>query len=373
MNVLETDFITQGPKVKEFEVALAEYVGAKYAVVCSNGTAALHLACLACGLGKGGKLVTSPITFLASANCAQFVGADTFFSDIDSDSWCLSITDLARLLEKEKIDVVVPVHYAGHSAEMESLYRLKQKYEFWIIEDASHALGGTYKNSKVGSCTYSDMSTFSFHPVKPITTGEGGAITTNDDSLYERLIRFRTHGMTKNSDQFKNIELAYDEMGRENIWYYEMDQIGFNYRATDIQCALGINQLRKIDRFIERRRQIAEIYSQGFKRNSFIRTPIEANYIGHAYHLYTLLINFNSLGKCRNQVMLELRDYGVGSQVLYIPIHFQPFYKEKYGYAKGSYAVAETFYEGCLSIPMFPGMTDTEVEYVVDTVNSVAN
>ena len=245
MEVFNGDYITQGPLINEFEESFAEYVGAKYAVACNSGTSALHIACMALGLSQGGKLVTSPITFLATANCAQFVGADTIFVDIDSNTFCMSCDKLEQLLLKKNVDVVIPVHMAGHPAEMETLFELKNKFEFYIIEDACHALGGEYKNSKIGSCAFSEMSTFSFHPVKHITTAEGGAVTTNDKDLYKKLLRFRNHGMHKDSNEFINKDLAFEKDEILNLWYYEMPEISHNYRITDIQCALGKSQLKK--------------------------------------------------------------------------------------------------------------------------------
>lgn len=371
VKVFESDFITQGPRTNEFEEQFAEYVGARYAVACNSGTSALHLACQAINLGKSGKLVTTPVTFLASANCAQFVGAETLFSDIEFDSYCLSVEKLEELLAIQKVDVVVPVHLAGHPSDMADIYELKKKYGFSIIEDACHALGGIYNDTKVGSCNYSDMSIFSFHPVKHITTGEGGAITTNNEKLYNKLLRFRTHGMHKDPTMFCNKELAFDNDGKQNLWYYEMLEVGQNYRITDIQCALGLSQLRKNDTFVEKRKEIALLYNKRFKNNSLITTPIEKSNVHHAYHLYTILIDFEKLGKSRNIVINELRDFNIGTQVLYIPVHLQPYYAKKYGYKMGDFPQSEDYYNRCLSIPMFPGLESHEVEYVIDCINKV--
>tara|TARA_B100000315_G_C14556033_1_gene578201 strand:+ start:698 stop:1891 length:1194 start_codon:yes stop_codon:yes gene_type:complete len=371
LEVFDGDYITQGPKIKEFEESLAEYVGARYAVACNSGTSALHIACQALGLSKGCNLVTSPITFLASANCAQFVGADTLFIDIDSETYCMSANELEKLLSKKKVDVVVPVHMAGHSVDMEAIFELKKKFGFSIIEDACHALGGEYKGTKVGSCTFSDLSTFSFHPVKHITTAEGGAVTSNDKELYKKLLRYRNHGMHKDSEDFINKELAFDKKRSPNIWYYEMPDIGHNYRITDIQCALGISQLRKNERFVNSRRRIAQEYNNGFKTNPLITTPFENKITKHVYHLYTILIDFQKLGKSRNQAMKELRDINVGTQVLYIPVHLQPYYTNKYGYKLGDFKISEDYYKDCLSIPMFPTLSDLEVEYIIDNINNV--
>ena len=305
--VLKSDFITQGPRISIFEKNFAKYVGAKYAVACATGTAALHLSCQALELGPGKKLLTTPITFVASANCAQFVGADTFFADIDLINCCISPKSLEKKLKKNKIDVVVVVHMSGHPANLEEIFKLKKKYKFKLIEDACHALGGFYKKAKIGSCKYSEISTFSFHPVKPITTGEGGMITTNDVQIYKSLLKFRTHGIHKNKNDFINKDMAFDKNGNVNSWYYEMNALGFNYRITDIQAALGDSQLKKIDKFTKKRRQTAKIYNAGFSKNKLITVPNEHHGVRHAYHLYTILVNFKKLGKSRNEIMLELK------------------------------------------------------------------
>jgi len=368
LEVLETDFITQGPNVIAFEEAIAKQVGARYAVACSSGTAALHLACLALGLKQGQKLVTSPITFLSSANCAHFCQADSDFVDIDPDTWCLSPEKLEEKLEREKVDVVVPVHFSGHPSRMREIRALSEKYEFKIIEDCCHAPGAKYEGSPVGNCEFSDLSMFSFHPVKHITSGEGGCITTNSEELWKRLTRARTHGMHKDSHQFQNRELGFDANGEVNPWYYEMEEIGFNYRITDIQCALGISQLKKLAKFIKRRREIADFYSNVFANLEHVKTPVEAEDVLHAYHLYTLRINFEALGKSRRQIMKELSERGIGTQVLYIPLHFQPYYKQRYGYQRGDFPNAEQYYSECLSIPMFSGLSDQEMRYISENV-----
>jgi len=371
VEVLRSDFLTQGSCVEEFEKNLAEYVGSKYAVVCSSGTAALHLACKALDVSKESRVATSSITFVASANCAQYVNAETVFIDIQPDTYCMSVSDLSRVLGGTKINVVIPVHFAGHSADMRAIHDLGKRHGFRIIEDSCHALGGDYEGAKVGSCEYSDMCTFSFHPVKAITTGEGGAVTTNNRELYERLLSLRAHGIQKSEDQFVNLDLAFDGEGEKNIWYYEMPQVGFNYRLTDIQCALGNSQLRKLDFFIARRRSIAKYYTEEFKENQFITTPIERNDTKHAYHIYVILVDFKRLGKSRNGVMKELRELGISTQVLYVPVHLQPYYKEKYGTNLGDCPISENYYESCVSIPMFPSLQNDEMTYIAESVNAV--
>ena len=370
-NVLKENLITQGPKIASFEKSFAKYVGSKFAVACATGTAALHLSCQALKLGQGNNLLTSPITFIASANCAQFVGADTHFADIDSKSYCISPTSLEKELKKKKIDIVVVVHMSGHSANLEEIYKLKKKYDFKIIEDACHALGGFYKKHRIGSCYYSDISTFSFHPVKSITSGEGGMITTNNKKIYESLLKFRTHGIHKNQNDFLNHEMAFDNKGKVNSWYYEMPELGFNYRITDIQAALGESQLKKIEKFIKKRRKIAKTYNLGFSKNDLITIPSESSEVTHSYHLYTILINFEKLGKSRNTVMQELKNNKIGTQVLYIPIHLQPYYLEKYGFKNGDFPIAEKYYKNCLSIPIFPYLKDHEVDHVINKINSI--
>ena len=368
---LKKDFITQGPKIYEFEKNFAKYVGAKYAVACATGTAALHIACQSLKLGKGGNLLTSPITFVASANCAQFLGADTHFADIDLDNYCISPSSLEKILKNKKIDIVVVVHMSGHPADLEGINNLKKKYDFKIIEDACHALGSSYKNKKIGSCFYSDISTFSFHPVKPITTGEGGMVTTNSEKIYKSLLKFRTHGIHKNKDDFFNKDMAYDKIGNVNQWYYEMSDLGHNHRITDFQSALGNSQLKKIDKFIQARRKIAKIYNNGFSKNKFIKVPKVNPNISHAYHLYTLLIDFKRINKSRNEIMKKLRDMNIGTQVLYIPVHLQPYYLKKYGFKIGDFPNAENYYESCLSIPIFPNIQKREIDYVIDRINNL--
>jgi UDP-4-amino-4,6-dideoxy-N-acetyl-beta-L-altrosamine transaminase len=368
---LKKDFITQGPKIYEFEKNFAKYVKAKYAVACATGTAALHIACQSLKLGKGRNLLTSPITFVASANCAQFLGADTHFADIDLDNYCISPSSLEKILKNKKIDIVVVVHMSGHPADLEGINNLKKKYDFKIIEDACHALGSSYKNKKIGSCFYSDISTFSFHPVKPITTGEGGMVTTNSEKIYKSLLKFRTHGIHKNKDDFFNKDMAYDKIGNVNQWYYEMSDLGHNHRITDFQSALGNSQLKKIDKFIQARRKIAKIYNNGFSKNKFIKVPKVNPNTSHAYHLYTLLIDFKRINKSRNEIMKKLRDMNIGTQVLYIPVHLQPYYLKKYGFKIGDFPNAENYYESCLSIPIFPNIQKREIDYVIDRINNL--
>lgn len=371
LKVLKSDFITQGPQISNFEKNFAKYVGSKYALACATGTAALHLSCLALGIGKNQNILTSPITFVASANCGEFVGAKTHFVDIDKKNFCLSPYHLEEKLKKIKIDLVVVVHMSGHSAEMEKIYKLKKKYKFYLIEDACHALGGKYSKKKVGSCNYSDLSTFSFHPVKPITTGEGGMITTNNKTIYEKLLIFRTHGIHKNPIKFENNNIAFDKEGNPNRWYYEMSNLGYNYRITDLQAALGNSQLKKLDKFTSIRNKIAKIYNKGFKNNEFITIPTVQKHVKHAYHLYTILIDFNAINKSRNQVMSELAKINIGTQVLYIPVFLQPYYKKKYNYKVEKFQNSIEYYNQALSIPIFTSLKKSEVNYIIKKINEI--
>ena len=369
--VLKSNFITQGPKILEFEKNFAKYVNSKYAVACATGTAALHMACQSLNISKDDNIITSPITFVASANCGEFVGAKTYFADIDHRNFCIDPVNLEKILKKKKIKLVVVVHMTGHSADMQKIYSLKKKYDFKIIEDSCHALGGRYKNRKIGSCFFSDISTFSFHSVKPITTGEGGMITTNDKKIYRKLLKFRTHGIHKNLNEFRNKSMAFDKNGKPNMWYYEMSALGYNYRITDIQAALGNSQLKKINKFYKTRNEIAKIYNKGFSKNPLISTPKVFKDVKHAYHLYTIIIDFKKLKKTRNEVMLSLKKFNIGTQVLYIPVHLQPYYKKKYNYKLGDFPKAENYYKNCLSIPIFYGMKKKEINLVINKINNI--
>tara|TARA_B100001057_G_C22852511_1_gene951474 strand:- start:40 stop:1224 length:1185 start_codon:yes stop_codon:yes gene_type:complete len=368
VKVLKSDFITQGPNIINFEKNFAKYVGAKYAVACATGTAALHLSCIALGINKKSKILTSAVTFVASANCAEFLGADVDFVDIDKKTYCISVSELEKKLKRRKIDLVIPVHLCGHSSDMAEIYKLKKKYNFHIIEDSCHALGGTYNNFKVGSCKYSDISTFSFHPVKPITTAEGGMITTNNKKIYEKLLLYRTHGIHKNTNFFKNKKLAFDENNKPNRWYYEMDVLGYNYRITDLQAALGNSQLKKIDKFTKRRNQIANFYNKNFSKLKNLIIPNKSKKIKHAYHLYTILINFKKIKITKNNLMKNLMEIGIGSQVLYIPVFLQPYYKKKYSYRAKDFPQSMKYYEQALSIPIFYGLLKKEQDFIIKKI-----
>ena len=371
--VLKSDFITQGPNIFNFEKKFANFVGAKYAVACATGTAALHISCLAMGITNKSAIATSPITFVASANCGEFIGAKTHFVDIEKNTNCISPKNLERLLKKKKINLVIAVHLAGHSSDMKKLYQLKKKYKFNLIEDACHALGGKFLGHKIGSCKFSDISTFSFHPVKPLTTAEGGMVTTNDKKLYDKMILYRSHGIHKNRFFFKNKRLALDKKKQTNKWYYEMSHLGYNYRMTDIQASLGITQLKKLKKFQRNRNKIAVKYNSFFKKLDNIKIPFVRKNVTHTYHLYTLLIDYKKINKTRNEVMSFLQKNSIGSQVLYIPVFMQPYYKNKYKFNEKKFPNTMEYYGKALSIPIFSDLKKSEQEYIIKKITSIIN
>lgn len=371
VNVLSAERVTQGPKVEEFESALAEYCNAKYTVAVNSGTSALHIACLAAGIEEGDEVITSPITFVASANCAVYCGATPIFGDIDRWTYNISSEGIeTRITERTK--AVIPVHFAGQSCDMEVIQQIvkaaEKKYgnKIYIIEDACHALGSLYRAKKVGSCAYSDMAVMSFHPVKHITTGEGGAVLSNDESLDRKLRLLRSHGITN-----RTFELV--ASNSKDPWYYEQVDLGYNYRITDIQCALGLSQLRKLPRIIARRREIVDKYNASFVGLQFIQTPFEAAECRSNFHLYVLLFNFEKMGKGRAQIMTELNDKGIKTQVHYIPVHTQPYFKKRFGTNWGNCPNAEQYYQRCLSIPLYPTMSDHDMELVIEAIVCLAN
>jgi UDP-4-amino-4,6-dideoxy-N-acetyl-beta-L-altrosamine transaminase len=359
IEVLKSDYLTQGPKIKEFETAICEYTGAKYCVVVSNATAALHITMLAIDIASDNEVITSPNSFVASANCAKYVGASIKFADIDPETANMDIKEIKNCITT-RTKAIIPVHFAGQSCDMEAIYNLAKERSIYIIEDAAHALGSDYKKTKVGSCVYSDMTVFSFHPVKSITTGEGGAITTNNEELYEKLLLLRSHGIMKTSEMQKI-------HGR---WRYEMQKLGFNYRMSDIQAALGISQLKKLDEFKKQRRNIVLKYKELFKNDDRILFLKEKNFSNACFHLCPVLIDFKKQKISKIKFMEELFNNGLHLQVHYIPIHLQPYYQEQ-GFSKGNYPHAERYYEETISLPLYPGLSMDDVKYIAQTFMKV--
>jgi perosamine synthetase len=368
---LRSDYLTQGPLIEKFERRFAERIGARHAVAVNSATAALHLAMRVAGIGAGDRVMTSPITFLASANAAAYVGATPDFSDIDPVSTTLDPV----ALEKNWCDdtrAVVAVDYAGQTCDLPKIARIARERGAILIEDACHAVGGAFHTDaaperawKIGSHPWADLTVFSFHPVKTMTTGEGGMLVTDNEEWADRARALRSHGIVRDVTKFTEFT---DESGP---WLYEMQELGYNYRLTDLQCALGLSQLDRLDGFLARRREIVAAYNAAFVNLEWLRTPglrHTADVATTSWHLYTAQIDFATLGRSRADVMRELRDGGVGSQVLYIPVHLQPWYRKTFGYGRGKCPVAERFYERALSLPLYPAMTDVEVAKVIDTV-----
>lgn len=371
---LKGDFLTQGPTILEFEKAFANYIGCNYAVAVSNGTAALHLSALALGVQEGDKVITTPITFAASANCIRYCGGKVVFSDIDSDTYLLDIDKVEALLKaspKGTYKGIVPVDFAGRAVNLEAFRKLADEYGLWILEDSCHSPGGYFVDSKgenqnCGNGNYADLAIFSFHPVKHIATGEGGMITTNDEKLYKKLLELRTHGITRDVSSFKNsVEFAVGQEVEEGAsypgWYMEMQHLGYNYRFTDFQAALGISQLSRADKGIERRRAIAEKYTESFVNKSFIKG--QSGFIeGHAYHLYVIEVE-NRIG-----LYNYLREHKIFAQIHYIPCHLMPYYKEQ-GWKEGDMTNAENYYKHCISLPMYPTLTIEEQNFVIEKIS----
>lgn len=369
---LQSDYLTQGPKIIEFEKAFAEYVGSNYAVAVSNGTAALHLCTLALDVKEGDKVITTPITFAASANCVRYCGGEVVFSDIDPDTYLLDFEKVKTLLEaspKGTYKGIIPVDFAGRAVNLEAYRKLANEYNLWIIEDACHAPGGfsTDSNDKSQNCgnsKFADLAIFSFHPVKHIACGEGGMITTNDEVLYKKLLALRTHGITKNEDDYINsVDFANGTATESSVypaWYMEMQTLGFNYRLTDFQAALGISQLQRADEGIAKRREIAATYDNAFKVKPFVKGQ-SGVVKGHAYHLYVVEVE-DRLG-----LYSYLRENKIFAQIHYIPCHLMPYYRQ-FGWKEGDMPNAEAYYKNCLSLPMYPTLTVEEQKFVVDKI-----
>lgn len=356
VKVLKSDFLTTGPVIEEFERRVAEYTGTKYAVAIANGTAALHAACFAAGIGEGDEVITSPITFAASANCALYCGATPVFADIDPKTYNIDPQDIERKIT-ERTKAIIPVHFTGQPCDMDEIHAIAKKHGLMVIEDGAHALGAEYKGAKIGGL--SDMTEFSFHPVKHITTGEGGMILTNNEELYERLKLFRTHGITR--------DVRFMEKN-DGPWYYEQIDLGYNYRITDFQCALGISQMDKLPGFLARRREIARIYDEAFAGKVNIEIPFQKEGCTNAYHLYVIRVKN---GK-RKEVFEQLRGAGIGVNVHYIPVYKHPYY-QKHGYDNVCCPNAEAYYNECISIPMYPALTAEEQQYVIEKVMEYTN
>ena len=383
VDVLRCGMLTQGPKVAEFENKVANYVGAKYGVAVSNGTAALHLACMALELGKGDEVATSPNTFVATSNSILYVDAKPVFVDIDSSTLNIDINKLEQtILNSSNIKAIFPVHFAGLPCDMEKIKQLADKYNLAVVEDAAHALGAIYSDdSKVGNCQYSDMTCFSFHPVKGIAAGEGGMITTNDALLYRKLTLLRSHGITKGNFEFPGISKPDNslvnkdkalENGELKRWYYEMQYLGYNYRITDIQCALAISQMDKIDLFLDARKSMAEFYDQAFEEAPNI-TPLQDHGRNNSsHHIYVVSINFDKVGLTRHQFMKRLAEQGVGSQVHYIPVVNQPYYQDM-GYGIDQYPSTNQYYQSTLSIPLYYGLSNADQKLVVSSIKELLN
>ncbi len=368
VEALESDYMTQGPRIRAFENVFADYVGSKYAVAVSNGTAALHLSALTLGVSPGDKVITTPITFVASANCVRYCGGEVVFADIDPDSFLMDIRAVRNLLESSPGGTykgIIPVDFAGRAVDMEALRGLADEYDLWILEDACHAPGGYFTDSSgnhhnCGSGAFADAAIFSFHPVKHIACGEGGMVTTNDKALYDQLIRLRTHGIVKDETLFTNSVGSAGGADSYPLWYMEMSDLGYNYRLTDLQAALGITQLAKADKGLEKRREIARVYSEALRECSFVKRQ-SGVVAGHAYHLYVIEVE-DRLGLYNHLVKNK-----IFAQIHYIPAHFMPYYKSL-GWKEGDLPNAEAYYKRCISLPMFPTLTADEQQFVISKV-----
>ncbi len=362
ISVLRSDFLTQGPKIEQFEQRVAEYCGAKYAVAVTNATSALHIACKAANLSHGDTLWTSPITFVASANCGRYCGAKVDFVDIDDNTYDMSADELEKKLAAgSSPKIVVPVHLCGQSCDMEKINALAKKYGFAVIEDASHALGATYKDTRIGSCTFSDMTVFSFHPVKIITTGEGGMVLTNNKALYEKLTLYRSHGITRNPEKMTKPS--------DGPWYYQQIELGYNYRMTDIQAALGWSQMDRLDTFVARRHQLAQRYDELLAALP-LRTPKQNPDTNSSWHIYVVRMDKNHTKKSKQQIFEEMKARGVQLNLHYIPVHLQPYY-QALGFKAGDFPVSERYYEEAFTLPLYYNLTDAQQDEIVGALKEV--
>jgi len=376
---LRSDWLTTGPAVSQFEADMVGITGARHAVACANGTAALHLCALVLGLGPGDSVIVPTLTFLATVNAIRYVGAEVVFADVDPDTGLLSPKTLRSAIDghmnKSSLKAVFVVHINGQSADMSGIQKIAQEGNLKIVEDACHALGGTQRDAHgrttpVGACAMSDLTVFSFHPVKTVTMGEGGVVTTNNDDFNDRLRALRSHGIIRDAAHFVNQDLAFDQTGGPNPWYYEMHELGYNYRATDIQCALGSSQLKKLEWFVARRTELVKLYDQSLQSLAPAVRPVSrVNFGETGWHLYVVRINFKKIGVSRSDFMKKLSELGIGTQVHYVPVHRQPYYQERYG--KLNCPGADAYYAQCLSLPLFPAMADEDVSRVVDGLSSI--
>lgn len=354
VDVLKSDFLTTGPKIAEFEQTVADYVGAKYAVAISNGTSALHAACFAAGIGPGDEVITTPLTFAASANCVLYCGGTPVFADVDPKTYNIDPDDIRRKIT-DRTKAIIAVHLAGQPCDMDAIHSIAREHGLIVIEDGAHALGSVYKGKKVGSL--SDMTTFSFHPVKPITTGEGGMIVTDNEDFYKKMVLFRSHGITRDDSMMTR---------NDGPWFYQQFDLGYNYRITDIQCALGCSQMKKLDRFLARRKEIVARYNEAFADCDNIITPYQLSDTESGWHLYIVQVK-----NCdRRQVFEAMREKGIGVNVHYIPVYMHPYYQE-HGYENVHCANAEEIYSHIISLPLYPGLTSEQQDYVIDTLKSL--
>lgn len=354
VDVLQSDFLTTGPKIAEFEQTVADYVGAKYAVAISNGTSALHAACFAAGIGPGDEVITTPLTFAASANCVLYCGGTPVFADVDPKTYNIDPEDIRRKIT-DRTKAIIAVHLAGQPCDMDAIHSIAREHGLIVIEDGAHALGSVYKGKKVGSM--SDMTTFSFHPVKPITTGEGGMIVTDKEDFYKKMVLFRSHGITRDDSMMTR---------NDGPWFYQQFDLGYNYRITDIQCALGCSQMKKLDRFLARRKEIVARYNEAFVDCDNIITPYQLSDTESGWHLYIVQVK-----NCdRRQVFENMREKGIGVNVHYIPVYMHPYYQE-HGYENVHCANAEEIYSHIISLPLYPGLTSEQQDYVIDTLKSL--
>lgn len=354
VDVLKSDFLTTGPKIAEFEQTVADYVGAKYAVAISNGTSALHAACFAAGIGPGDEVITTPLTFAASANCVLYCGGTPVFVDVDPKTYNIDPEDIRRKIT-DRTKAIIAVHLAGQPCDMDAIHSIAREHGLIVIEDGAHALGSVYKGKKVGSM--SDMTTFSFHPVKPITTGEGGMIVTDNEDFYKKMVLFRSHGITRDDSMMTR---------NDGPWFYQQFDLGYNYRITDIQCALGCSQMKKLDRFLARRKEIVARYNEAFADCDNIITPYQLSDTESGWHLYIVQVK-----NCdRRKVFENMREKGIGVNVHYIPVYMHPYYQE-HGYENVHCANAEEIYSHIISLPLYPGLTSEQQDYVIDTLKSL--